>query len=58
AVQVNPYDTKSFLKSIRRLTKMKDSEKEELMRHMREVVRENNIYTWAGNVISNLKRVS
>jgi trehalose 6-phosphate synthase len=57
-VHVNPYDTKSFLKSIRKIIKMDNGKKSALMADMREWVRENNIYFWASNVISNLRRVA
>jgi len=58
AVQVNPYDTKSFAGKLQEMVKMSDEEKERRMKKMRGVVEERNIYMWAANVISSLARLS
>jgi len=58
ALTVNPYDTRRFANVLRKLAKMKQCERRERMECMREAVRENNIYTWAGNVISNISKLS
>jgi trehalose-6-phosphate synthase len=58
AVQVNPYDTNSFMKSMKKLIRMDGEESRKRMSELREIVRENNIYTWAANMISHIKKVS
>jgi trehalose 6-phosphate synthase len=36
---------------------MSEAEKGERMRKMRETVRENNVYRWAGKVVSEMKKL-
>lgn len=54
ALIVNPYDTESFAEAIRQAFEMSLEEREKRMRKMREVVAQNNIYRWAGKVLSQL----
>jgi len=54
ALLVNPYDTGALAAAIRHALEMHPGERAERMRHMREVVRERNIYRWAGNLIGEL----
>lgn len=54
AILVNPYDTESFADTIFQACEMPLEEKERRMRKMREVVEQNNIYRWAGKVLSHL----
>lgn len=54
AVQINPYDIESFADSIKLAIEMPEDEKEKRMNGMRKIVRENNIYRWAGNIITEL----
>ena len=54
AVVVNPYDTEALADSIFRALEMEPSERKLRMRRMRAVVREQNVYRWAGNLISEL----
>lgn len=54
ALLVNPYDPESFAESIRQAFDMPLEEREKRMRKMREVVETNNIYRWAGKVLSQL----
>lgn len=54
AVIINPYDTESFADAIRQALEMPSEEKEKRMQRMREVVEQNNIYRWAGKVLSQL----
>jgi trehalose-6-phosphate synthase len=58
ALLVNPYDTRRFYNLLKKAVKMKPSEKKKRMRKMREIVRENNIYTWAENIISQISRLT
>lgn len=54
ALLVNPYDIEAMAEAIRTAVEMKMEERIERMRRMREVIRERNIYRWAGNLISAL----
>ena len=54
AIQINPYDTESFADAIQMALVMPKEEQERRMRKMREIVRLNNIYRWAGKVLSQL----
>ena len=58
AILVNPYDIERFADAIKESIEMPLDEKRKRMEKMRETVKENNIYTWAGNVISALTRLS
>ncbi len=54
ALLVNPYATDHFAKAIKDALEMPQTEKQKRMRKMREIVRENNIYKWAADIISEL----
>jgi trehalose 6-phosphate synthase len=54
ALLINPYDTGEIAESIRHALEMPPRERLERMRRMRTVVRERNIYRWAGNLIGEL----
>jgi trehalose 6-phosphate synthase len=54
ALLVNPYATDHFAEAIKNALEMPKSERRSRMRKMREVVRENNIYKWAADIISEL----
>jgi trehalose 6-phosphate synthase len=54
ALMVNPYDTVELADAIRHALEMPPRERVERMQRMREVVRERNIYRWAGNLIGEL----
>src|SRR5690242_3876165 len=54
ALIVNPYDTGELANSIRHALEMPPRERAARMQRMREVVRERNIYRWAGNLIGEL----
>jgi len=54
AVLVNPYATDHFADAIKTALDMPLDERRRRMRRMRNIIRENNIYTWAGNIISEL----
>ncbi|MBI4394608.1 MAG: trehalose-6-phosphate synthase [Candidatus Omnitrophica bacterium] len=54
AVLINPYDPESFADSIQLALEMQAEEREKRMRKMREVVEQNNIYRWAGKILSQL----
>lgn len=54
AIQINPYSTEQFADSISYAVEMPSDEKKARMKKMRSVVEENNIYKWAGSIISEL----
>ncbi len=51
ALIVNPYDTRSMAEAIRQGLTMPPEQQHERMRLMREMVRENNVYHWAGRML-------
>jgi len=54
ALVVNPYDAEELADAIRLGLEMDTPEKKARMQRMRRVVKEYNIYRWAGNLISEL----
>jgi trehalose 6-phosphate synthase len=56
ALLVNPYAIDYFAKAIKEALEMSQVEKQKRMRKMREVVRENNIYKWAADIVSELEK--
>jgi trehalose 6-phosphate synthase len=54
ALQVNPYDIEQTAEAIRAALEMDMEEKQLRMQHMRRVIRERNIYQWAGRLIAEL----
>jgi len=55
-VLINPYATDHFAEAIREALEMPQEERQARMRKMRELVRENNVYKWAADIISDLVR--
>jgi trehalose 6-phosphate synthase len=54
AVLINPYSIEEFAEAIKFTIEMPKAEKIKRMEDMRRVVSENNIYKWAGNIITEL----
>ncbi|OGW86485.1 MAG: trehalose-6-phosphate synthase [Omnitrophica bacterium RIFCSPHIGHO2_02_FULL_46_11] len=54
ALLINPYDYESFADTIAQALELPKEERERRMRKMREAVEQNNIYRWAGKVLSQL----
>jgi trehalose-6-phosphate synthase len=54
AIQINPYSIEDFAEAIRFAIEMPDEEKKRRMESMRKTIRENNIYKWAGDIITEL----
>ena len=54
AVLINPYSIEEFAEAIKFTIEMPKAEKIKRMENMRRVVSENNIYKWAGNIITEL----
>ncbi|MGH7308058.1 MAG: trehalose-6-phosphate synthase [Candidatus Rokuibacteriota bacterium] len=55
---VNPYDIEDTAAAIRRAIEMPEGERRARMARMRAQVREQNIYRWAGRLLSELARVA
>jgi trehalose-6-phosphate synthase len=54
ALLVNPYDIDQTAEAIRIALEMQPEEKQMRMHHMRRVIREHNIYRWAGSLVTEL----
>jgi alpha,alpha-trehalose-phosphate synthase [UDP-forming] len=57
ALLVNPYDVQQVAGAIHRALEMPVAEQAARMQHMRKNVRENNVYRWAANLLSDLTDV-
>jgi len=57
ALLVNPYDIDQTADAIRAALEMEPEDKQLRMQRMRRVIKENNIYRWAGNLITELCEV-
>ncbi|HDT13862.1 MAG TPA: trehalose-6-phosphate synthase [Candidatus Aminicenantes bacterium] len=58
AVLVNPMATEQMADALAQALDMPEEEQAERMRAMRDVVRENNVYRWAGRIINAMKRIA
>jgi trehalose-6-phosphate synthase len=54
ALLINPYATDDFAETIRSAIEMPKGEMQSRMKKLRQVVEQNNIYRWAGSIISEL----
>lgn len=54
AILINPYSIEESAEAIKTAIEMPTEEKKRRMEKMREIVKENNIYRWAGNIIMEL----
>lgn len=54
ALPINPYATDNFAEAIKRAIEMPKEQRQARMKKLRQVVEENNVYRWAGNIISEL----
>lgn len=57
AMFVNPYDRENFAKVIKKAIELSGERKEKRMKRLRAVVKENNIYKWAGKFLEELKKI-
>ncbi len=57
ALLVNPYDIDQTAEAIRTALEMEPEDKQLRVHRMRKVIKENNIYRWAGNLITELCEV-
>ncbi|MFQ5681068.1 MAG: trehalose-6-phosphate synthase [Candidatus Omnitrophota bacterium] len=54
AILVSPYDREQFSDGIAQALNLSDKERRRRMSRMRQVVQQNNLYRWAGKIVSNL----
>ena len=54
AFHINPYATDDFAETIRKAVEIPKKQRQTRMRKLRHGVEQNNIYQWAGNIISEL----
>jgi trehalose 6-phosphate synthase len=54
AVQINPYSIEEFADAIKYAIEMPPEEKQKRMQEMRSIIKENNVYRWAANIITDL----
>ncbi|TRZ93944.1 trehalose-6-phosphate synthase [bacterium] len=54
AIQINPYSIGEFADAIKFSLEMPPEEKRKRMENMRKIITENNVYRWAGNIITEL----
>jgi len=57
ALIVNPYDVEQVADAIRFGLEMEPDDRQMRMQRMRKVVKENNVYRWAGNLITELSDI-
>jgi alpha,alpha-trehalose-phosphate synthase [UDP-forming] len=57
AIIVNPYDTEQLADAIELALEMSPDDRRERMKRMRRIVKEHNVYRWAGNLISELSEI-
>jgi trehalose 6-phosphate synthase len=57
AFTVNPYDTDELAEAVHAALTMPSEERATRMRRMRAVIKEHNVYRWAGDLISELAKV-
>lgn len=57
SIIVNPYDIEQMADALYLALNMPDEGKKRRMKNLREIVKERNVYWWAGNLISTLNRI-
>jgi len=57
ALLVNPYDLDGMAEAIRAALEMPGDERRARMARMQQLIREQNIYRWAGRLLSELSRI-
>jgi trehalose 6-phosphate synthase len=57
AILVNPIATDQFADAIKQAIEMPPDQQTERMRRMRNSVKENNVYRWAGKIVNEMKRL-
>lgn len=54
AVQINPYSIEEFADAIKFALELTEEDRRRRMENMRRIISENNVYRWAGNIITEL----
>ncbi len=54
AVLINPYSIEEFSDAIKSAIEMPREDKRKRMANMRKIISENNIYRWAGDIVTEL----
>ncbi len=54
AIQINPYNIEEFSDSIKMAIEMPEEEKNKRMNSMYNIIKENNVYKWAANIITEI----
>src|ERR1700683_797956 len=57
ALIINPYDIEQMSTAIFQAIRMSPQEQESRMAHMRRIVREHNVYRWAGSLMTALSEI-
>lgn len=57
AVLINPVATDRFAEAIKQALSMPPEEQAERLQKMRETVKENNVYRWAGKIVNEMKKL-
>jgi trehalose 6-phosphate synthase len=57
ALIVNPYDTQAMAEALHRALNMPPDEQRERMHQMRQQVRDQNVYRWAGRMLIDAERI-
>ena len=54
AIQINPYSIEEFADAIKEAIAMPQDKREKRMQNMQKILNENNIYKWAGSIITEI----
>lgn len=54
AISINPYSIEDFADAIKEAIELPEEEKRRRMENMRRIISENNIYRWAGDIVTEL----
>ncbi len=54
SIHINPYSIEEFADTIKSAIEMPAEEKRKRMKEMRNIIKENNVYKWAANIITEL----
>jgi trehalose-6-phosphate synthase len=57
ALLINPYATDDFAEKIKEAIEMRPADRKKRMRKLREIVQNNNIYRWAGKIVTELSNI-
>jgi trehalose 6-phosphate synthase len=58
ALIVHPYDTEGFADAILQASTMSPEERRQRMQKMRQAVQDNNVFRWAGKIVSEMRKLA